>query len=449
MNSVILIVEDEKNTRDGLHEALKKPAWKILLAEDGYQAEEILKSEAVDLVLADLRMPGMSGLKLLKKSQLLTPSPLFIMMTAYGTVDSAVEAMKQGAYDYLTKPVNLDQLEILISRAIKGKSLEAENIYLREQLEKRYGFENITGQSGAMEEIFELIRQIRNSRSTVLISGESGTGKELVARAIHQQSDRKNKPFVPIHCASLAPTLLESELFGHERGAFTGAVTSKKGRLEIADGGVVFLDEVSEIPAEIQVTLLRFLETHEFEKVGGTKSIRVDIRLLAATNADLEKLMEEGRFREDLYYRLNVIRIHLPPLRKRKEDIPLLVRRFIRQFSRENKKEEVSIAPRVMYLLQSYDWPGNVRELKNCLESMVVLAKKSVLDVEDLPPQIHQRRPVHLPEPASLNLKLAGKELIQRALSATGNNKTKAAKLLGISRRTLYRKLSESGIDLS
>jgi len=446
MNPSVLIVEDDKNTRQGLRQALSRPGWKIFTAADGYRAEDILKSEAVDLILADLRMPGMSGLELLKKCRRLTPSPLFIVMTAYGTVETAVKAMKEGAYDYLTKPVNLDQLEILISRALKGKSLEAENIYLREQLEKKFGFENITGQSAKMEEIFELIRQIRNSRSTVLISGESGTGKELVARAIHQQSDRKNEPFVPIHCASLAPTLLESELFGHEKGAFTGAVTSKKGRLEIAAGGTVFLDEISEIPAEVQVKLLRFLETHEFERVGGTKPIPVDIRLLAATNADLEELMKRGEFREDLYYRLNVIRIHLPPLRERREDIPLLVRRFLAEFSRQNKKKSASITPRAMYLLQSYDWPGNVRELKNCLESMVVLAKKSVLDADDLPPQIRGSEIALSPDPVSLNLKTAGKELIQRALSLTGNNKTRAARLLGISRRTLYRKLDSYGL---
>ena len=446
MNTVILIVDDEKNTREGLREALRGPDRRILLAEDGPSAEEILKTEPVDLVLADLKLPGMDGLEILRRSQALPPAPLFIIMTAYGTVDTAVRAMKQGAYDYLTKPVNLDQLEILVARALKGKDLEAENVYLREQLRKNYGLENLTGRSAAMEKVFELIRQIGASRSTVLITGESGTGKELVARAIHLESPRRQAPFIPVHCASLAPTLLESELFGHEKGAFTGASAMKKGRFELADGGTVFLDEVSEIPTEIQVKLLRALENHEFERVGGTRSIRVDIRLLAATNADLLPLMKEGRFREDLYYRLNVVRINLPPLRERREDIPALVRRFLGESGRENGKEGISIAPAALHLLRAHDWPGNVRELKNCVESMVVLARKPVLDEEDLPPAIRGQKPAPIGEANPLNLKTAGKELVQKALARAGKNKTAAARLLGISRRTLYRKLGEFSI---
>lgn len=450
MSAVILIVDDEKNFREGLKDALEKPGQKVWLAENAFQAEEILRQERIDLVLSDLKMSGMDGLELLGLLKKISPSSLLIIMTAYGTVDTAVEAMKQGAYDYLTKPVNLDQLDLLIARAFKDKNLQEENIYLKERLRKQYGFENITGRSAVMEEIFELIRQVRDSRSTVLISGESGTGKELVAQAIHHQGLRRNMPFVPVHCASLAPTLLESELFGHEKGAFTGAVVLKKGRFEIADGGTVFLDEVSEIPLEIQVKLLRFLETHQFERVGGTRSIQVDIRLLAATNADLERLMERGSFRSDLYYRLNVIRIHIPPLRERREDVSLLARRFLGQFGVENNKAGISISPSAMHLLQDYDWPGNVRELKNSIESMVVLAKNKLLDVGDLPAHIRESKlaPVSF-SPESLNLKQVEKRLIQAALKESRGNKAAAARLLGLSRRTLYRKLREYGLDLS
>lgn len=450
MSVTILIVDDEKNFRQGLKTALEKPGREVRTAENAFQAEEILRKENIDLVLSDLKMPGLNGLELLSRLKKISPGSLLIIMTAYGTVDSAVEAMKEGAYDYLSKPINLDQLELLIARALKDRNLQAENVYLKERLRKQYGFENITGHSAGMEQVFELIRQVRDSRSTILISGESGTGKELVAQAIHHQGRRRNMPFVPVHCASLTPTLLESELFGHEKGAFTGAAALKKGRFEIADGGTVFLDEVSEIPLEIQVKLLRFLETHRFERVGGTRPIQVDIRLLAATNADLEELTERGSFREDLYYRLNVIRIHIPPLRERKEDIPLLARRFIRQFGEENGRPGVSIAPPALRLLRNYDWPGNVRELKNTIESMVVLAKSDLLEAGDLPARLRGKTPAAAgTAPRGLNLKQAEKELIREALERSGANKSRAARLLGLSRRTLYRKLHEYGLVLS
>lgn len=446
MNTTILIVDDEKNSREGIREALQSPACAILLAKNGFQAEEIIRNKPVDLVLSDLKMPGMSGLELLKKVQVISPTTVFIIMTAYGSVDTAVEAIKEGAYDYLTKPINLDQLDLLIARAFKRKELEAENIYLKEQLQKQYGLENMIGHSRAMERVFEIIRQISPSNCTVLITGDSGTGKELVARAIHQKSPRKDKPFIPIHCAALSPSLLESELFGHERGAFTGAVTQKKGKFEIADGGTIFLDEINEIPLEMQVKLLRFLEMREFERVGGTRSIRVDIRLLAATNTDLETLVQEHRLREDLYYRLNVVRIELPTLRERREDIPLLVHAFIVEFSRINRKQVTAITPEALQKLQAYDWPGNIRELKNCVESMVVLTKKTVLGVEDLPPQIQPARPPELPISSSLNIKTIEKELIRNALMQSSGNKRQASELLGISRRTLYRKMEEYGL---
>jgi len=448
MPATILIVEDEKNLREGLQEALQSPSFRVITAANGFQAEEMVRAETVDLVISDLKMPGMSGLDLLRQVHGFSPTIPFIMMTAYGTVDTAVEAMKAGAYDYLTKPVNLDQLELLVARALKERDLERENVYLKEQLQKQFGFERLTGRSRAMEKVFELVRQVSNTNSTVLITGESGTGKEVVARTIHQQSFRKNRPFIAIHCAALSPSLLESELFGHEKGAFTGAISRKKGKFEAADGGTVFLDEVNEIPLEMQVKLLRFLERKELERVGGTESIPVDVRLLAASNADLEELVGQGRMREDLYFRLNVVRLKLPPLRERPEDIPLLVREFIEELSRANHQREItSITPAALRALQGYSWPGNVRELKNCLESMIVLAKDPILDLDDLPPRI---RPVPAGPPpieGEVNLKKLEKAAINAALAQTGGNKKRAAELLGVSRRTLYRKLEEYGLE--
>ncbi|HOO77391.1 MAG TPA: sigma-54 dependent transcriptional regulator [bacterium] len=447
--ATILIVDDEKNSRTGLEDALNLPGYRVLTAENGFQAEEILAAEQINLVISDLRMPGMTGLDLLKRGERISPGTLFIIMTAYGSVDSAVEAMKEGAFDYLTKPVNIEQLELLVARALKSQNLEAENKYLREQLEKRFGFESLIGKSAAMERVIAVIRQIAGTRSTVLISGESGTGKEVVARTIHQQSPRRAGPFVPVHCAALSPSLLESELFGHEKGAFTGAIAMRKGRFEVADGGTVFLDEVGEIPPEIQVKLLRFLETREFERVGGSVPIRVDIRLLAASNADLDRLRREGRFRDDLYYRLNVVRIDLPPLRRRQDDIPLLARTFAAEFAAENGLTGIEISPEAMHRLQAYSWPGNVRELRNCLESMVVLARGRHIGVEDLPPPIREAGAGGegaVPPPA-LNLKIREKDSIGKALKHCRYNKAAAARMLGISRRTLYRKLREYGLE--
>jgi len=448
MNTTILIVDDEKNLREGLGDALQAPNRRILLAKNGFQAEEIIKNNAVDLVLSDLQMPSMNGLELLQKAQVLSPTTLFIIMTAYGTVDNAVKAIKAGAYDYLTKPINLDELDLLLARALKNRELEAENVYLKEQLEKRFGMENMIGHSRVMENIFELIRQIGPSNATVLITGKSGTGKELVARAIHQQSPRKNQPFIPIHCASLSPSLLESELFGHEKGSFTGAVAQKKGKFEIADGGTIFLDEVNEIPLEMQVKLLRFLEMREFERVGGNKPIQVDVRLLAASNSDLQALVREGGMREDLYFRLNVVRIELPTLMDRRDDIPLLVHTFIKEFSRVDRKDVTGITPEALRILQTYDWPGNVRELRNCIESMVVLSKDSILTEDDIPIQIRKRQTgiQVLPEPDSFSVKTMEKELIRAAIAKASGNKKHAAELLGISRRTLYRKIEEYGL---
>ncbi|HEX67826.1 MAG TPA: sigma-54-dependent Fis family transcriptional regulator, partial [bacterium] len=373
------------------------------------------------------------------------PSTEVIILTAYGTVENAVEAMKEGAYHYLTKPIHLDEFLIVVKKALDHYRLKEKVELLEKELEERYSFENIIGTSRKMREVFQTITQVAPTKAPVLITGESGTGKELVARAIHRRSDRKDKPFVVIHCGALVTTLLESELFGHEKGAFTGAIESKPGRFELADGGTIFLDEISEIEPSVQVKLLRVLQEQEFERVGGVKTIKVDVRILSATNVNLEERVKEGKFREDLYYRLKVITIHLPPLRERKEDIPLLVHAFIKEASQANRKEIKGITSRALTVLMNYHWPGNVRELKNVIESMVILAKKDVLTVNDIPPYI--RSPGEKEDYVTIKLGTPWheieKELIFAALRKSGGNKSKAAEILGLSRRTLYRKLRE------
>jgi len=461
----ILVVDDEENTREGLRRSLKPLGYEVRLAADASEAIETLKSGEVDLMLTDLRMPGMDGLELIKVAQKVSPETQIIMLTAYGTVETAVEAMKQGAYDYLTKPVNLDELESRVDHALADTRLRAENVMLKERLRKNYGFENILGNSAAMKRVFETIRQVAPTKATVHIVGESGTGKELIANALHNVSPRKDKPFIAVHCAALSKSLLESELFGHERGAFTGAVASKPGRFERADGGTLFLDEVSQIDLDVQVKLLRFLEEWEFERVGGIKTIKVDVRLITATNAALGELVEAGRFREDLYYRLNVVTIKVPPLRERKEDIPLLVKTFIAELSVENKKSVSSISPEALDALVRYDWPGNVRELRNVIESLVVLCPGDTVELAQLPAQM--QKPSREKEivasaqeasdssgpkilvPAGTSLQEAEKLLIQETLRNNDNNISKSARILNISRRTLHRKLNEYNIDLS
>jgi two-component system response regulator AtoC len=337
MKSTILIVDDERNTREGLARALRRQ-YRILLAESAMAALEVLKTESPDAVLTDLRMPGMDGMTLVKRILAEEPKPVCILLTAYGNVETAVEAMKCGAYDFLTKPVNLDRLEVLLKRAINTRKLEQSNRQLKQQLDSKYGMEQIIGSSAVMQTVFDTIRQVAPSRATVLIQGESGTGKELVAHAVHRLSSRVDNPFIAVHCAALADTLLESELFGHERGAFTGATETRKGRFELADGGTLFLDEIGEIEPATQVKLLRVLEERNFERVGGMQKIEVDTRLLAATNRDLRQMVEEGTFREDLFFRLNVVQVTLPPLRRRREDIPLLLNHYLLEFRAENAK---------------------------------------------------------------------------------------------------------------
>ena len=456
----ILIVDDEENTLRGLKQGLASAegpsAYTILLADRADKAIEALQQHRVDVMLTDLRMPGMNGLELMKMAAKISPHTQTIMLTAYGSVENAVEAMKHGAFNYLTKPVNLDNLELLVKQAIETRELQTENVELRRRLEQKYGFESILGGSAAMERVFQSIRQIAPTKANVLILGESGTGKELIANAIHANSPRREGPFVPVHCAALARTLLESELFGHERGAFTGAVASKPGKLERADGGTLFLDEISEIALDIQVKLLRVLETWQFERVGGIKPIHVDVRLIAATNRELAEAVKDGAFREDLYYRLNVVSITVPPLRARRDDIPILIEAFLAQFAAANQKKITGLTPEALDALTAYNWPGNVRELQIPLESLVVLAQSPEITLDMLPAQFKaalqhaegagEQRPGSLLLPAGTSLQEAERLLIEETLRKTDFNVSRAAKLLDISRRTLHRKINEYGV---
>lgn len=444
---VVLVVDDEKNTRDGLERALRG-AYDVLSAEDAARALALLETRRVDIVLSDVRMPGMDGLTLIQRIRARTPQPVCILLTAYGSIETAVEAMKRGAYDFLTKPLNLDRLELLLQRALREREMASENRELREALDAKFGLEQIIGQSPAMQEVFDTIRQVAPSRATVLITGESGTGKELVAKALHRLSPRSDGPFIPVHCAALSHQLLESELFGHEKGAFTGAVEQRPGRFELADGGTLFLDEIGEIDASVQVKILRVLEERQFERVGGRETLNVDVRLLAATNRDLQRMVAEGRFREDLFYRLYVVVVHLPPLRERGTDIPLLAQHFTAALARENGRAIEGLTADAMAALCAYAWPGNVRELRNVIERSVVLAHGSKITLRDLPPPLREAARPRAPGAGGheLTLENAEQQMIARALHAHGGNVTRAAQQLGISRRTLHRKIKAFGL---
>jgi DNA-binding NtrC family response regulator len=444
---VVLIVDDEKSARDGLVRALRRD-YRVFAAENGSAAQEVLSNQNVDVLLSDVRMPGMDGITLMQRALANNPALTCIILTAYGDVDMAVEAMKQGATDFMTKPINLDKLELVLDRVLKAKKIELENEQLKVQLDSKYGLENIIGRSSAMQEVFDTIRQVANSRATVLIQGESGTGKELVAKAIHQLGARNNGPFVAVHCAALSQNLLESELFGHEKGAFTGAMERRIGRFEKADGGSLFLDEISEIDSSVQVKILRALEERQIERVGGDTPVDVDTRLIAATNRDLKAMVEEGDFREDLFYRLYVVVITLPPLRERQDDILLLLNHYLAVFNEDNGKQIEGFTPAAYDLLSRYDWPGNIRELRNLVERMVVLARGKVLDVNDIPAQVREQAAGggEVKIDADLTVDEMEKRMVIQALEKTGGNRTKAAEKLGISRRTLHRKLNQYGI---
>ena len=449
---IILIVDDDRNTREGLQRALRF-RYDIRLAADAKMAMDELAYGDVEVMLTDVRMPGMNGLELLKAVRAKYPKTVCILLTAYGSVETAVEAMKQGAYDFLTKPVNLDHLDAVLDRAFrsqdleeKNRRLENENRRLGQQLDKKYGMENIIGNAESMQPVFEVIRAAAPTLATVLITGPSGTGKELVAHAIHHLSARARAPFVAVNCAALSPTLLESELFGHEKGAFTGADSLRRGRFELASGGTLFLDEIGEIDLATQVKLLRVLESRSFERVGGTQTIEADIRLIAATNKDLRQLVADGKFREDLFYRLDVVDIRLPPLSERTGDIPAMCDAFVKEFAARNGKNVSGITAEAVNILCAYGWPGNVRELRNTIEKMVVLAHGDRLTARDVPAAV--RDAVGPASPAGRvprqegSLATLERDKILASLRKHDGNKTRAALELGISRRTLHRKVN-------
>jgi DNA-binding NtrC family response regulator len=439
----LLIVDDEKTTRDGLRAALEE-RYDVYVAEDAKAAFELLERENFDVMLTDFRLPNEDGMKLIARAKSLSKPPICILMTAYGSEELAVDAMKRGADDYIAKGrLQIDELEMRIARALKQQNLETENVSLRQQLDSKFGLENIVGESPVMQEIFEIVQQVAPTRATVLLGGESGTGKELVAKAIHQLSPRAKQPFVTVHCAALAPTLLESELFGHEKGAFTGAHEKRIGRFEQAQGGTLFLDEIGEIDATIQVKLLRFLGERTFERVGSNKTLTADVRLIAATNKNLEELAKAGKFREDLFFRLRVVEINLPPLRERTDDIPLLAQKFLREFAQENGKSVNDFTADALQLLMNHHWPGNVRELRTAIEHAVVLCRGEKISARDLPPSVRGGAAGSTPLLVrnDLTVKEAEKQLIIRALKEMNGNRTLAAKRIGISRRTFHRKL--------
>jgi len=452
----LLVVEDEKNTREGLRRYFEGK-FDIYLAPDVASAMNVLEAQPVEVLLTDLRlMGGTEGLDLLTRAQSIPHPPVCVLMTAYGSEKVAVQAMKRGAYDYITKPLDLEKLDAVLTRALHSRRVETENRQLREELDKKFGLEKIVGNAPAMVEIYERIRQVAPTRATVLIEGESGTGKELVAQSLHMLSPRKSAHFVAVHCAALSPQLLESELFGHEKGAFTGAAERRMGRFEEANHGTIFLDEIGEIDAATQVKLLRALGEQTIQRVGSNQSIKVDVRVVAATNKNLEAMVKEGKFRDDLFYRLDVVPIHLPPLRERREDIPLLTNVFFHEFAKQNQKKVAGLSADAQAALQRYDWPGNIRELRAAIEHAVALCRGERISLRDLPERV-QGKPDLISRATSggaasssgsdLNLENMEKAFIEQALRQTERNVTEAARLLGISRRTLHRKIKTYKMD--
>jgi len=458
MMETILIVDDEKNYPRILGAVLEEEGFEILTANSGKEALELLAASDVDLVLTDMKMPSMDGIELLERIKTRDRELPVIMMTAYGTVDKAVEAMQKGAYSYILKPFDNERMILYVNKAIAMYRVVKENRRLRSAVSSRYNFDNLIGKSKAMRAVFDLIRKVAPTGATVLIQGESGTGKELVAKSIHFNSPRRNKAFIAVNCAALAETLLESELFGHEKGAFTGAVATKKGRFELADGGTLFLDEIGELTAGLQVKLLRVLQEKVIERVGGTRPIPVDIRVIAATNKNLKSEMAAGRFREDLYFRLNVVHIPLPPLKHRQEDIRLLVEHFLRKYAAERKTGEPisAIEPEAERLFYEYSWPGNVRELENLIERLVILSSGGRITVADLPRSFRENVNDNLyldriPTDAKLydTLAMIEKSMIVRALKKSGYVQSRAAELLGIGKSGLNQKIKKYELDMT
>jgi len=447
----VLVVDDEKSMRELLAITLERQGYEVSVAEDGEVAIEAVRRDGFDVIITDLRMPNADGLQVLRAAKEHTPETVVIVITAVGSTETAVEAMKLGAYDYITKPFKLDEIHVIIRRALERKRLRDENLYLRKQLETQHRFDNIVGKSARMAEIFDTIRKIADSPSTVMVSGESGTGKELVARAIHFNSQRRSKPFVSVNCGAIPEALMESELFGHVKGAFTGAVANKVGLFSAAEAGTLFLDEITEIPTLLQVKLLRAIQEREVRRVGDTRDLRVDVRLIAASNRELEQAVSEGVLREDLFYRLNVIPIHLPPLRERREDIALLVAHFLQKFGRQLNKDVRGVTPEALAILERYHWPGNIRELENVLERAIVLGGGEVLGADALPESVRRERPmkaleVELPEDGmdlEATLDALERRYLQRALDRSGGVQTKAAELLRMTFRQFRYKLQK------
>jgi two-component system response regulator PilR (NtrC family) len=447
----VLVVDDEKSMRELLAITLERQGYEVSVAEDGEAAIETVRRDGFDVVITDLRMPSADGLQVLRATKEHTPETVVIVITAVGSTETAVEAMKLGAYDYITKPFKLDEIHLIIRRALERKRLRDENLYLRKQLETQHRFDNIVGKSARMAEVFDTIRKIADSPSTVMVTGESGTGKELVARAIHFNSQRRAKPFVSVNCGAIPEALMESELFGHVKGAFTGAVANKVGLFSAAEAGTLFLDEITEIPTLLQVKLLRAIQEREVRRVGDTRDLKVDVRLIAASNRELEQAVSEGVLREDLFYRLNVIPIHLPPLRERREDIALLVAHFLQKFGRQLNKDVRGVTPEALAILERYHWPGNIRELENVLERAIVLGGGEVLGADALPESVRRERPmkaleVELPEDGmdlEATLDALERRYLQRALDRSGGVQTKAAELLRMTFRQFRYKLQK------
>lgn len=450
-NYSILIIDDEQSQREILSGFLSKKGYKVYTAESGVQGLKIIKENIIDIILSDFKMSEMTGLEILEEVSIINPEINFVIITAYGTVENAVKAMRLGASDYISKPVNLDELELLLDRIIEHKNLKSENKLLREQLQEKNKISTIISQSAKMEEVINLASRSAKSRAAILITGENGTGKEVIAKAIHYTSSRIDKPFIVINIPALSENLLESELFGHEKGAFTGAEKMKNGRFELADGGTIFLDEIGDMSINTQIKILRVLQEHNFERVGGTEKIEVDVRIVTATNQDLQKKIREGTFREDLYYRLNVVSIEIPPLRERKEDIPPLVEHFINLYCNENYRAKFEISKEAFDMLMKYNYPGNIRELENIIERAVILTRGDTITLNDLPMHVRGFQE-ELSQPVlrkgTLPKQIEGieKTLIFDALKESGGNQTKAGKLLGITERNLRYKLKKYNI---
>ncbi|HER00334.1 MAG TPA: sigma-54-dependent Fis family transcriptional regulator [candidate division Zixibacteria bacterium] len=448
MSNMILVVDDDKLVNEFVNETLTRAGFKVHSALSGAEALKLMQENEYDLILTDVRMPEMDGITLLMKIKAVSPDSVVVVITAYGTIENAVDAMRKGAYDYILKPFSPDEIEIVVRRGLEHRALAMENKVLRAQIRDKYSFENIVGQNRKLLDIFDLIQTAANSKATILLTGESGTGKELVAKAIHYNSPRKDMPFIRINCAALPENLIESELFGHEKGAFTGAIKQTKGRFELADGGSLLLDEVSEMDLGLQAKLLRVLQESEFERVGSGLPVKVDVRLIATSNRNLMDEVRKGKFREDLYYRLNVINIEIPPLRERKDDLPLLIEHFIQKFNEEDERHIEGLSEKALRLLQSYPWPGNVRELENLIHRAVVTSKNSVITHMDFPSYLALGPNAEMSDMLSepITISEGEKILILKSLERHAGNRTKAAEELGITTRTLRNKLHEYGM---